>query len=464
MSALFKCLEGRLGLDARDLRCDEVFAYEAPKTVRIRNAYIGIFDIIIKLSILGYMIFNLWTGKGLTIFESIASGAQEASIMDLYELPSDEIFPGGNYHGLGAPGCKSFKTCERDPATYTYPPYCGTNEGGLMVNDTADALPCLFWSSGKAPVKESESTIFLTSRVTMTDWSEASPAGCEIYNNWNESCFFNTTDHDSKFYIPDVEHYSIRMSHSVRGQKIKAAGSTLCKGTMEGTNLTFLRSDYDYFRISDLLSAAGLGKSALDKLHDLHKNMSDSPELNRYTGLNIFVEITYFTPDIFRPHLIEYKYKVTSVDMMGATLKEHFYTENGTKRMTQKRAGIRITFDFNGLIEQFDVLSSLMTIVVGLGMWAVSGVIINLIVTRISSDKDIYKHYLYDNTQDFSELHALERTQRDKMESVRTFARERSRHGDRILEEYEADPLRFQPTPQSEKMSQVASVNASSTA
>lgn len=461
MSAFSKSV-GNIGLNLQDLRCDDVFAYEAPRTVRIRNAYIGIFDIMIKLAILGFVVFNLWTGKGVTIFESVSSGAQEASIMDLYDLPSDKVYPGGNYTGLGGDSCK-LPHCGRDPATYKTPSYCGQNKAGDDVNGTG--LDCLFWSSGKVPVKESESTFFVTSRVTMTDWSPAYPDGCIINKNWSQSCIFNTSDRATKFYIPDVENYSIRMSHSVQGQKIKAAGSTLNAGIMEGTNLTFGSNEYDYFRVADLLMAAGLGPHGLDLIHDLHDDNADDAETNRYAGINIFVEISYFTPNILKPTHIEYKYKVAHVENMGASYKTDFYNENGTMRMEEKRSGVRITFSFNGVIEQFDVLSSLMTLAVGLGMWAISGVIINLIVTRISSNKDIYNHYLYENSQHFSDLHALDQTDPEKMNSIRTFAKDFARHGNHITELHDVNPIRFQPTQQSAKQQpEIVSSAVSSTA
>ena len=107
--------------------------------------------------------------------------------------------------------------------------------------------------------------MFLTSQVGITSWQASTNVPpCRITNWTDPACRFRTENVATKHYlIPDLEDYSIRITHSARGRVVDAEGeTTMSAGRLVGVDGSTFKEfpeaeQYDYLLLSELLQAAG---------------------------------------------------------------------------------------------------------------------------------------------------------------------------------------------------------------
>ena len=107
------------------------------------------------------------------------------------------------------------------------------------------------------------------------------------------------------YLIPDLEDYSIRITHSAQGRVIAAKGETTTSAgkLVDADGNTFKEfaetEKYDYMLVSELLQAAGLNEKCSDPANCLPEEHGglDSPRPNggtyRSKGFEIGITIEY---------------------------------------------------------------------------------------------------------------------------------------------------------------------------
>ena len=120
-----------------------------------------------------------------------------------------------------------------------------------------------------------------------------------------------------------------------------------------------------------------------------------------------------------------------------ATFFFFFNSEDGTQRELFKRHGINIQINFDGNIGEFSWENLLLQIISALVLLGIANVLSILIITKCLKSKEMYKHHLYDYSEDFSAHRELPQ---DKLDALREFAKDANKQGTGILTSFNDAP------------------------
>ena len=162
-------------------------------------------------------------------------------------------------------------------------------------------------------------------------------------------------------------------------------------------------------RCSDITSAAACGV-AVDCTYDVAATKcrplaahtpADLCATNslRYDGAVFLVLIDYSTPRLKR-HNMGYSYKVRFIPK--AEYKIIQKVKAGSQTHFVNRHGLRILFVQTGFITKFSFVELLKTLVAGVTLFAVAGVLVEQIIMKILPEKHVYENYKFTQSEDFS--------------------------------------------------------------
>ena len=290
--------------------------------------------------------------------------------------------------------------------------------------------------------------MFLTSQVGITSWQPSTnDPPCQITSWTDPACRYRTENVTEKHYlIPDLEDYSIRITHSAQGKEINAKGETVTSpGKLVDVHGNTFKEfpeaeQYDYILLSELLQAAGLNEKCSDPANcrpEEHGGL-DSPRPNggtyRSKGFEIDITIEYVNrwQD---PSAMAYTLTADLQENIKSRIDQTRYSEDGTERELTTRHGISIVVNFDGSIGEFSFQNLLLQIISALVLLGIANTISIVIITKCLKSKDLYKHHLYDYSEDFSAHRGLPDT---TLESLRVFAKDANKQGSGILTSFTA--------------------------
>eukprot|EP01087_Luapelamoeba_hula_P017841 TRINITY_DN5664_c0_g1_i2.p1 TRINITY_DN5664_c0_g1~~TRINITY_DN5664_c0_g1_i2.p1 ORF type:complete len:404 (-),score=39.29 TRINITY_DN5664_c0_g1_i2:122-1333(-) len=246
-------------------------------------------------------------------------------------------------------------------------------------------------------------TMFITTRVKI---AQQTTGGCEFIDN---TCKYHVVANTSlDTYIADIENFTILIDHSMYVEKLGIEadsfdisgllfnnhGNEMHIDRNKSIDVIGQKDSYDILTVGLLLEAAGI-KSLDDP------SFSNKSETLREDGLILLLFITYSNTYTYNTNNIRYEYTVKAVSRAKFKAVQPVFTKHYIDRVIWDRHGIRVVFVQTGMLGKFDFQTLLLSFVSGLGLVALSTLIVDLIALRLlPSTSRRYRKYKYEDTPD----------------------------------------------------------------
>ena len=420
-------------LFGRDI--DDVFAYPTSKNVRIRDARLGILKHLLTIGILLYVILEVLWDQGYAYELTTVSGTARFQLLQPTVQPGCTDPSSCSCDTADDPGCENNFTSVRAGS------YCAQAAPPYNTSYDGEKLPCRFFESAGAGVTRN-GAILVSTRVTTYEQvlNESNSDTCPI--------LYTTTSKDEA-YVNDIGRFTVLIDHSivpdnldltniggkqsVPGQIDTSASSGDIKGALyvpknhwlckhhEGTyprnsgksthgkapcyikpNTT--AANLDFFSLDVLMQAAD---SDLDALNPAKAGAH--PQTYRQSGAIVLLNIVYSNyrdPGWTGKRIIEYYY--WPVLVKGSTYKdvEPVYREYRTQRTLLDRHGIYISAIQGGGLHAFSVNNVIIQLTAAAAMLGAATVLTDLLALYVMPQKEHYTRYMFEDTEDFSDLRA----------------------------------------------------------
>ena len=439
----------------RDL--DEVFAYEVPRTVRIKDGVIGAIHYAVVLAAgvaLLVQIFALDKGYYKT-----------GAVVGVTRVQPQAPYAEWTSAALGAPlpYCSNAST-NQPPAVngaggYALLPATAAAPHGqyaLWGNVTASRFPCLTLDAKYEVTNPLDASVFLPTRIVT--YAEAAPAcstaasathvapdGRTVLNTTATECTFAATAPAQSWYIPDVEAYTLLIQHSVTVPLLDSSWTKdqMVSGIIAGHDgspvdaCAFYRrrnpaaacplnpslpvassSQYislgtqnvpDIVSVGTLLEAAGVPS--------LDVTGSPATDTLRYGGLTLVVSINY--DNFFDPSPLGYKNMryTMSVNAVYGKVKGIFGTSStgalpATPRWVAEKSGLRIIFTAVGRVGKADWQTGFMSVMAITQSFAIAALATAFVIGSLLKLSPIYTRYIRATTHALPELRTREDLER----------------------------------------------------
>ena len=436
---------------------DDVFAYNAPRVVRIRDRRLGIARWVIILAILIWVI----------VWEIIVNAGYQVK-----EIP----------HGI-------MTTTLRRGAqeSTTRPAYCSDS-----TRSQQNALPCVWLDEiGVHFPNNEEYSMFITTRITRTEvtHSSACESGFSIYNEVGNARSYSSENGNVcpapvafnvlnkrdgvSYYVGDIEDFTMLWAHAVYGPlhdivrhssdldeakialpsgdrdlvprsdsaapesdgikgftrgdiiSVKAMleaanvdatftledateATATCLGTSESVCVAETGCFWSGPHCTGLLTQATCAANTACAWNGACDSVSGtlcSKSTNRHDGVVIMVIIDYRTPGLDSDSL-EYIYRVRYIPKSEYKIVERQVTD--TKTVYTNRHGIRVVFVHAGHISVFSFRAMVLSLVAGAALFAASTFIVEYIIFKILPHKHIYEHLKFITSKDLGDVHVTD--------------------------------------------------------
>lgn len=480
---------------------DELFAYQTPKIVVLKDRWLGLFRLSLMLIIVSYIFIYMILYRGEHLAVGDVDGVFRLSLRHptMHSCDPDDIGCRSNYTSFD-----TLSYCKQNPDEYR-----SVDDG--LVQQKGN---CQFWDSVEATMNVDQG-LMLPTRVRRFDQIR----GCipSADNDWNcdgapyeflDGSNIQTKPGKPKPYvdafIADIEDFTLLIDHQFRkyggmqaddfqmngwwhecpdsksrgsectSRQIKCAHGQCPDGaprvsaaTPSGT--AFLQGQRveaadeslpggepvvgarkgDVFLVSTLLHAGNLDLDTTAGLEGLDQTL-------RHRGMVLVVHIEYYnkpsggwmgfkitpwsTPDPY------YTYHISSREAYDYTITKTFNDPADTKRTVRVFNGIRIVLEQSGRIMEWSTAQFLVTMTAALGLLAVATTITELAMTTVMKKADEYKKRKYHNSCDFSteerkKAETLEEAGQNFLEAFDTQdGREMAKAVKELMEVWEKDP------------------------
>ena len=419
-------------LFGRDI--DDVFAYPTSKNVRIRDARLGILKHLLTIGILLYVILEVLWDQGYAYELTTVSGTAR------FQLLQPTVQPGCTDPSSCSCDTADDPGCENDFTSVRAGSYCAQAAPPYNTSYDGEKLPCRFFESAGAGVTRN-GAILVSTRVTTYEQvlNESNSDTCPI--------LYTTTSKDEA-YVNDIGRFTVLIDHSivpdnldltniggkqsVPGQIDTSASSGDIKGALhvpknhwlckhhEGTEQVHggkrktdapcyikpntTAANLDFFSLDVLMQAAD---SDLDALNPAKAGAH--PQTYRQSGAIVLLNIVYSNyrdPGWTGKRKIEYFY--WPVLVKGSTYKdvEPVYREYRTQRTLLDRHGIYISAIQGGGLHAFSSNNVIIQLTAAAAMLGAATVLTDLLALYVMPQKEHYTRYMFEDTEDFSDLRA----------------------------------------------------------
>lgn len=376
---------------------DDVFAYNTAKIVRVRDRRLGIVRLIFILTILGYIIGDVFIVKRKFLDVETPVGTVSVSLKKPDKVTDVTHFP----------------YCHRydDEKVYGKPlqPYfqrtCRIVDA-ISLEGTPDAGDSFFVAT-RHSVKHQVRECAVDAEVCKRPWVEDRSDG--DYHPPLKGAPKGSNDHPPDFnstYYADVESYTLLIKHAMISQRLYRAtgeakfsrsnngmtGKLVAKG---GRVIREFGEKPDIVSVADLLDAAGV---------DLDTNF-DKYETKRHSGIVVMVTISYtnkfdlehptYTMSAAQVDKAEYKVE-TVLDSIPPTRTPH-------NRTLSNRHGIKFVFLQTGQMARFDFQVALVQVVSAFALLSVATFTVELLMLYVLPQRKEYNAYKYEISKDFSD-------------------------------------------------------------
>lgn len=404
---------------------DDLFAYTTTKSIKIRDARLGLLHYSLMFLIVLYiLVYQLIAKNGYLRF----SPAQNSVRLTLQE-PTNNCNP-------------NKPDCQDSFVPVSQLPYCCAKNSSCRATP-GDSCSCSFrpsfsnynctWMGGDAASIVQESSIMVTTLVHQ--YNQTLNASCfEGFPTASGSCSkVWIVDSDAIFFIANIEAFTVLVDHSVSsptnglaissrqmsGMLYVAGGSDmqrqLCASRSDAVDSAvggsatdgapcYLPPDkadgLDVFSVGVLLQAMGVS------LED--RSYSGSGHSVRYEGLTASLVIEYSntrpwkglddTRYIYKPSIIpQSTYKTTQLESFGRN-----------RRRKSDLHGVLLDVQPGGSLAVFDLTQALVQLTTSLTLLAMATIGVNILAQYVLRLRHYYSEALYERTADFGGLSALE--------------------------------------------------------
>eukprot|EP01061_Rhynchopus_euleeides_P022155 TRINITY_DN3607_c0_g1_i1.p1 TRINITY_DN3607_c0_g1~~TRINITY_DN3607_c0_g1_i1.p1 ORF type:complete len:442 (+),score=180.26 TRINITY_DN3607_c0_g1_i1:79-1326(+) len=387
-----KKIESRLG----DL--DEVFGFQTAKVVVIKDRFLGLLAIGLKIAILMYIIFTVIVDKGYFLVE-VPRGTSRMTL----RIP--------------------------EVAENASLPYCTNSPGPVTGADTVPLrLECAYVDSHQLNVPSLGSQFFITTRLNRT----LNNYTCDLadYACQKPESYPASTDLFTGF-IGGIEEATLLLIHTIEGRGQISLEKHLtemhgvvknCRGDVvkelpkrdsaDSNNQDILKR---IIKVRELVSWARPGMhSSCDKelsLDDLTK--PDGISTLRYDGMILHILIEYDNTEGSDTDEVEYTVSVTALTQ--ADPKYESLSQIDDKQFTlDNRHGLHIIVVQTGKLGQFSFAALVISMTAGLGLLAVANTITDLLAKYAMPLREEYKKLIFEYSQDFSDFKKARALQKKK--------------------------------------------------
>ncbi|KYR01672.1 P2X receptor [Tieghemostelium lacteum] len=345
-----------------NLDWDDLLAYNTVKVVKIRDARLGILHLSFMVGIILYIVvFQIFLQKGYLEIET-PLGSIRTSLMAPSVYPSD-------LH------------------------YC-TNQGGY---NSTYAMDCQYWDENLVvfPVGE-QSSFTATTRV-------------RTYNQVTIGCSFTdptcryTNLNETNLYLAGVENFTLMIDHTMYApisqiQKNAVDLSGYIRN-QDGDDVT-LDDGLNFIGIEGVPDIITIGTFLQMANIDLDgQSLVNASNSIRYDGVIVMVFITYSNTFSQNLNSFKYSYYIQPIEESEFTVIEPIFGSDITSRYIFKRHGLRILFFQTGTIGKFEFQSLLLTFVSGMGLLAVSTIVVDQLAIRILPQRKSYSSFKFQVTE-----------------------------------------------------------------
>lgn len=417
---------------------DDVFAYSTTKSVKIRDARLGLLHYFLMLCIVMYIVvYQLIAKLGYLRF----SPAQNSARMTLQE-PTVHCNP-------------NKASCQDDLADLSQLPYCCARNSSCAAKEdgscSCDYQPspkygnynCTWLGGDDAGVVQGSSILVATLthqydlRLNSSCFTTFPEAAGSCRKVW-------MVESDTVVFTADVESYTVLVDHSVTSP---ASGVALTSRSMVGAlfvdkgrvqdQLCASRPDavsaavdgsptdaapcylkpsetpdgLDYFSVGDLLAAAGV------RLDD---DSFDGGQSVRYEGVIVNLQIEYSNTRLWKgiEDPTRYLYKPSVIP--GSSYKTTVAVSSAYPDLRVRRDLHGVLFDVRpgGTLAVFDFTQLLLQLTTSLTLLALSTVGVNLLAQHVLRLRHYYSEALCDRITDLRQLSFLERQSEEEIQEA----------------------------------------------
>ncbi|ORX86671.1 hypothetical protein BCR32DRAFT_264826 [Anaeromyces robustus] len=378
---------------------DDLFSYNTPKVVKVRDRRLGIPYYCFMICIFCYICYTVIANQRYLNTEEPGGGSIRTTLK-VYDFEE-----------------------EYEPVQM------GTKE-----------IKWIYWNAPQIVYPAGQDgSMFITTRVTESNLvykkgNDFNESECNPFLPTKRSCR-QTSVNPTTYYVADIESMTIMVEHTIRGnllditevnknlygelldEKDNVVWRFFPKDTKEntikkGANYTIREEGIpgDIFSVGTLLKASGF---SLD-------DPNNGDETYRYSGCVIVIIIEYNN----NHEKIQYKYKPTLIKNAEMKVLELVndinyvnknilptFTDNGLDNPNESvgwleynRHGIEIKFVQLGDIGVFDFMALCMNLVASIAMLSVASSVVESLMLYILPEKGIYRRFKYELTEDFSDI------------------------------------------------------------
>lgn len=432
---------------------DDVFAYTATKSVRIRDMRLGLLHYTLMTGIFAYIVvYQLVYNWGYLKF----SEPKTAVRLTMQQPTVDQCNPNDPACNDAFVALDQLEYCCQSNAS------CTSNDDGSCSCDFRPNFKnynCTYIDGADLQTTR-ESSIFVStfthaySQVRNPDCFSSVSTGRDVCKKlWLPRG--NLSRADTMAFTANIEDYTILLDHSVTGSSEHAytsrqmdgrlaitgsgpAQDHLCKSypnsTSAGFSWTGIMFDTgvpavaapcllrpkavpgmpgaDVFTIGTLMEAMGV---QLD-----NRSYEGSSHSRRYEGLIVMIAIQYHNVRLWRLTTLPTPYYFYNVSIInGSTYKEVdvVFSKFPTERVKLDKHGILFEVSSAGQLATFSATNMLIQLTTSLTLMAMATVIVNVMAQYVLKFRHYYSEALYDVTVDFSDLRAVHDMTEDQLET-----------------------------------------------
>lgn len=384
---------------------DDVFAFEGPHIVRIRDKRLGLLHYFLMVVIFLYIV----------IYQVIF---QNSYLLFATPVPSVRLSLQQPTIGNCSPNSQG---CLDDLPNVSAQSYCNQPEGGCVFLD------------GVAASSVSGNQIFVSTFIKEYDQTANSSCTYERCSKiWNSKLA-------SSSYVANIEAYTIAFDHSLAVPELSISKTTrdmdgalyidtttdgakaLCRDNSAAVSNLKSRAatnnapcyippdgiaagNVDFFRISTLLQAMNI-----DFDSTLTADSSGSLKSVRTNGFSATIEIHYFNvlPTTAGRLPIQYYYRLIPIlapyKLVGAE-----WVLRPTRRAKLDRRGVLFTVATSGQLGAFDFLTLLLTLTSSMALLAVSATLVKFLALYVLKQKSYFEALIYQKSPQLNGVSSLE--------------------------------------------------------
>lgn len=418
--------------------CDDVFVYDAQKTIRIRDARLGLLQYGMMFVITVYIVvWQLLRGNSYLKYRSPVVTTR----MTLQQPTFGSCNPND-------------ASCRDDFRKVSDLSYCCTGGCQYKADNSSCSCPWRNFTNYRCQYVDG-----VGGTQTYPDNIVINTFRHEYIQERNASCgqdgcskLWITSGVESRF-MADIEDFTVLVAHALQSEELEIKktsrempGWLLVNGSSElqhqlcrSTNTSMTEPIYgsrtdkapcyikpnntakdglDFFNVRTLMMAMGL---SLDG-----ESYSGSGHSLRYEGLTVTLKIKYFDTwpwhgvllDADRKPLVSYVYSLSPLQANPYKVSDVLYSDYPAKRRRRDMHGIYLSAMPDGELGVFDLQTLLVTLTTSLTLLALAATAVKYVAMYFLKQRRYYKEMLIQVSADFSDVRDLEGKSDEEIQEI----------------------------------------------